>query len=81
MFAATGSKTPGGVRTVSPRQVVDKVVHAVERDVAEINVAPPELRFLTAVAAQFPGFAERVQRRAGAEPEIRKIVDAQRSSR
>ncbi|MEU0391733.1 SDR family NAD(P)-dependent oxidoreductase [Streptomyces sp. NPDC006208] len=81
MFAATGSKTPGGVRTVSPRQVVDKVVRAVERNVAEINVAPLELRFLTSVAAQFPGLAERVQRRAGAEPVIREIVEAQRSRR
>lgn len=81
MFAATGSGTPGGVRTVSPRAVVNAVVRAVERDVAEINVAPLELKILSAIAGQFPGFAERVQRRAGAEPTVEKIVEAQRSRR
>lgn len=57
------------------------VVRAVERDVAEINVAPLELKILSAIAGQFPGFAERVQRRSGAEPTIRKIVESQRPSR
>ncbi|WEO93635.1 SDR family NAD(P)-dependent oxidoreductase [Streptomyces sp. FXJ1.172] len=81
MFASTGSATPGGVRTVSPEQVVKGVLRAITRDVAEINVAPPELRFLTRIASQFPGFAERVQRRAGAGPATDTIVAAQRSSR
>ncbi|MFI1168090.1 SDR family NAD(P)-dependent oxidoreductase [Streptomyces sp. NPDC020801] len=81
MFAKTGSPTPGGVRTVGPEQVVKGVVRAIERDVAEINVAPPELRFLTKIASQFPGFAERVQRRAGAERTVEAIVTAQRSRR
>ncbi|MFG2606390.1 SDR family NAD(P)-dependent oxidoreductase [Streptomyces sp. NPDC048514] len=81
MFAKTGSRTPGGVRTVSPQQVVKGVTRAVERDVAEINVAPIELRFLTKIASQFPGFAERVQRLAGAESTVNAIVAAQRSAR
>jgi short-subunit dehydrogenase len=81
MFANTGSRTPGGVRTVSPQQVVKGVTRAVERDVAEINVAPIELRFLTKIASQFPGFAERVQRLAGAESTMDAIVAAQRSAR
>ncbi|WP_405997740.1 SDR family NAD(P)-dependent oxidoreductase [Streptomyces sp. NBC_00829] len=81
MFAATGAKTPAGVRTVTPRQVVNATVRAVERDAAEINVAPPELKLLTAIAAQFPGFAERVQRRAGAVPTMREIVESQKSRR
>nr|WP_272921484.1 SDR family NAD(P)-dependent oxidoreductase [Streptomyces sp. SID161] len=81
MFADTGSATPGGVRTVSPRQVVKGVTRAIERDVAEINVAPLELRFLTRIASQFPGFAERVQRRAGAEKTVDAIVAAQRTAR
>ena len=81
MFANTGSPTPAGVRTVSPAQVVKGVIRAIERDVAEINVAPLELKFLTRIASQFPGFAERVQRRAGADPTMNAIVAAQRSSR
>lgn len=81
MFAATGATPPGGMRTVSPRQVVVSVVRAVERDVAEINVAPLELRLLSAIAGQFPGFAERVQRRGAGERTVREVVAAQRSRR
>ncbi|MFJ3231098.1 SDR family NAD(P)-dependent oxidoreductase [Streptomyces sp. NPDC086787] len=81
MFANTGSGTPGGVRTVAPDRVVKGVVRAVERDIAEINVAPLELRFLTKVASHFPGFSERVQRRVGAERTMAAIVESQRSSR
>ncbi|MEU6089620.1 SDR family NAD(P)-dependent oxidoreductase [Streptomyces sp. NPDC047085] len=81
MFANTGASTPGGVRTVSPEQVVKGVARAIERDVAEINVAPLELRFLTRIASQFPGFSERVQRRSGAERTLKTIVAAQRASR
>ncbi|MEU6773736.1 SDR family NAD(P)-dependent oxidoreductase [Streptomyces sp. NPDC046759] len=81
MFAKTGAATPGGLRTVSPQKVCRGVTRAIERDLAEVNVAPPELRFLTKVASQFPGFAERVQRLAGAEPTLDTIVAAQRSSR
>ena len=81
MFAATGATPPAGMRTVSPRQVVDGVLRAVERDVAEINVAPLELRLLSAIAGQFPAFAERVQRRGAGEKTVREIVAAQRSRR
>ncbi|MEU7060671.1 SDR family NAD(P)-dependent oxidoreductase [Streptomyces sp. NPDC046197] len=81
MFADTGSSTPGGVRTVSPHQVVSGVLRAIQRDVAEINVAPVELRILTKIASQFPGFAERVQRLARTEQTMQQIVAAQRSSR
>lgn len=81
MFADTGSPTPGGVRTVAPRQVVRGVTRAIERNAAEINVAPLELRLLTRIASQFPGFAERVQRRAGAEKILDAVVAAQRASR
>ncbi|MBT2364316.1 SDR family NAD(P)-dependent oxidoreductase [Streptomyces sp. ISL-10] len=81
MFAATGAKPPAGIRTVSPRQVVAGVMRAVERDVAEINVAPLELRLLGAIAGQFPGFAERVQRGGMADRTLRQVVSAQRSRR
>ena len=46
-----------------------------------MNVAPVELKILSAIAGQFPGFAEKVQRRAGADPTIRQMVDAQRGKR
>jgi short-subunit dehydrogenase len=81
MFAATGATPPGGMRTVSPGQVAAAVTRAVERDLCEVNVAPLELKLLSAIAGQFPGFAEKVQRRAGAERTIGQIVEAQRDKR
>ncbi|ATW51495.1 SDR family NAD(P)-dependent oxidoreductase [Streptomyces peucetius] len=81
MFAVTGAKPPAGMRTVSPRQVVAGVVRAVEHDVAEVNVAPLELRLLGAIAGQFPGFAERVQRGAAGDRTLRRLVAAQRDRR
>ncbi|MGG8410211.1 SDR family NAD(P)-dependent oxidoreductase [Streptomyces sp. 12297] len=81
MFAATGAATPNGIRTVTPGQVADGVVRAVRRDRCEVNVAPLELRLLSAIAGQFPGFAERVQARADLDGSVRQIVEAQRSHR
>ncbi|MCX4625497.1 SDR family NAD(P)-dependent oxidoreductase [Streptomyces sp. NBC_01443] len=81
MFAATGAAPPKGLRTVTPGQVADGVVRAVHRDRCEVNVAPLELRLLSAVAGQFPGFAERVQARMDFDGSVRQIVEAQRSHR
>ncbi|HEV7627970.1 MAG TPA: SDR family NAD(P)-dependent oxidoreductase [Streptomyces sp.] len=81
MFARTGAELPTGMGTVTPGQVAKGVVRAVERDICEVNVAPLMLRLLSAVAGQFPGFAEKVQRRSGSESTVRQIVDSQRASR
>ncbi|MFD8949695.1 SDR family NAD(P)-dependent oxidoreductase [Streptomyces xanthophaeus] len=81
MFAATGATPPGGARTVSPDQVARGVIRAVERDLCEVNVAPVELKLLSAIAGQFPAFSERVQSRAGVDGTVRRIVEAQRRSR
>ncbi|MFF1381828.1 SDR family NAD(P)-dependent oxidoreductase [Streptomyces sp. NPDC058308] len=81
MFADTGAEVPRGMRTVSPDQVADAVIHAITADRGEINIAPAKLRWRCAVAGQFPDFASRAQR--GVEPpeSVRRIVAAQRASR
>ncbi|MEV5481933.1 MULTISPECIES: SDR family NAD(P)-dependent oxidoreductase [Streptomyces] len=81
MFAATGATPPTGVRMVSPEQVVAGVVRSVERDLCEVNVAPLELRVLSALAGQFPGFAEKAQRGSSAERTINEVAAAQRNRR
>jgi hypothetical protein len=81
MFAVTGAKPPAGIRTVSPRQVVAGVVRAVERDVAEVDVAPLELLLLSAIAGQFPGFAERTRRGGADDRTLRQLAATQRSRR
>jgi len=81
MFASSGATAPGLVRTVSPARVASAIVRAVECDRAELNVAPAELRLLLAVAGQFPGLAERIQRRTGAARSFRELADAHRAAR
>ncbi|MER5970600.1 SDR family NAD(P)-dependent oxidoreductase [Streptomyces sp. NPDC002055] len=81
MFADSGAATPGGVRTVSPGQVAAATVDAIERDRAEVNVAPLELRLGSAIGGLFPGLAARVQRRAVADGTLRQIVESQRKKR
>ncbi|MFJ9644047.1 SDR family NAD(P)-dependent oxidoreductase [Streptomyces sp. NPDC101206] len=81
MFAATGARPPAGMRTVSPAQVSAGVIRAVERNLCEVNVAPGELKLLSAIAGQFPGFAEKVQGRMGVERTMAVVVSAQRDTR
>lgn len=81
MFADTGATPPAGVRMVSPGQVVAGVVRAVERDLCEVNVAPVELRVLSAIAGQFPGFAEKLQRGSSAERTLSEVAAAHRDRR
>ncbi|MFJ2648424.1 SDR family NAD(P)-dependent oxidoreductase [Streptomyces sp. NPDC087420] len=81
MFAATGAAVPSGVGTVSPDQVADAVLRAIEENRCEVNVAPAALRLRCAVAGQFPGYAERSAGRGGANPAVDRIVEAQRASR
>ncbi|GGO42447.1 oxidoreductase [Streptomyces daqingensis] len=81
MFAATGAEPPGGLGTVTPEQVAEGLVRAVERDLCEVNVAPLKLRLGAAIAGQFPSFAARIQRRSNSQDTISRIVEAQRASR
>ena len=65
MWADSGLKTPPGVRTRSPEQVAAAVVKGIERDKAEIDVAPLTLRAGALLAAVAPGLSARTQRLAG----------------
>jgi short-subunit dehydrogenase len=76
MFHDYGLEAPAGARTVSPGKVTKAVITAIRRDRAELNVAPPEMRFLSAIGAQFPGLAERVQRRAVSDAMKRRLLES-----
>ncbi len=65
MFADSGAKLPPGIGTSSPEEVAAGVAKAVERDKAEVAVAPPQQRALVGFAHIFPSFAARAQRGAG----------------
>ena len=68
MFANTGVKLPPGVGTRSPQDVAAAVIRAIERNRAEVDVAPLGLRAGTAVASVAPGPAAWVQHQARARP-------------
>ncbi|MFI9272085.1 SDR family NAD(P)-dependent oxidoreductase [Kitasatospora sp. NPDC052896] len=80
MFAATGA-TVTGARTVSPRRVADQVLAAIERNRAEVNVAPLELRLASALGSLFPSLAAATQRSASARKTMRHVIAAQRDRR
>ncbi len=67
MFAEAGIDLPSGVGTRSPEQVAAGVIRAIERDRAEVDVAPVGLRLGAALAAVAPGMAAAVSRRLGSD--------------
>ncbi len=67
MFAASGAKLPAGVGTRSPRDVGRAVAEAIERNRAEVDVAPLTLRLGSIFAGAAPGIAASVTRRTGSD--------------
>ena len=72
MFADSGAQVPRGVGTSSPQQVAAGVVSAIERDRAEVEVAPRVQRFMANFAARRPDLAGRISARMG----VHEIADA-----
>ncbi|WP_042430047.1 SDR family NAD(P)-dependent oxidoreductase [Streptacidiphilus anmyonensis] len=81
MFADTGATPPRGTGTVTPQRVADQTVRAIERNLAEVNVAPLGLRIGSAVGGLFPTLADTVQRRGADPATLHQIADAQRHKR
>jgi len=72
MFADSGAKVPRGAGTASPEQVAAGVISAIERDRAEVEVAPRTQRFLANFAARRPDVAGRISAKIGVD----KVADA-----
>jgi short-subunit dehydrogenase len=81
MFASTGVKLPAAVRANTPEQVAGAVVTAIERNVAEIDVAAPPLRFGGLLSGVAPTFVSALARRQGADNVRRAMVAARRAAR
>jgi hypothetical protein len=79
MFADSGATLPPGVGTRSPEDVAEAVVSAIERNRAEVEVAPVGLRLGTAVASVAPAFSAAVSRRLGSDRIAAQIVAGQRN--
>jgi short-subunit dehydrogenase len=65
MFHEAGVKLPFGVGTKSPEQVASATLRAIERDKAEVVVAPVGLRVGSALGGLVPDIAAAVTRRTG----------------
>jgi short-subunit dehydrogenase len=81
MFHDSGAKLPPFVGTISPEQVAHGVVHAIERNRAEVVVAPLNLRAGAAVGGLLPELVANVQRRLGGDRISQRMAEAQRSKR
>jgi short-subunit dehydrogenase len=67
MFADSGAKPPPGLGTGSPEQVAAAVVESIERNRAEISVAPRRQRVLAKVAMIAPELSGKVAGRRAAQ--------------
>ena len=81
LFADSGVKLPPWVRTRTPDQVAAGVLRGIERERAEVDVAPLGLRVGTRVAGLAPVTVARLQRRLGSERIADALADAQRDKR
>lgn len=79
MFADAKVEPPAGMRTVSPEQVAEGVLDAIERDRGEVNVAPLELRAASVLGGAFPRFSAALQKKLGGN--LDEMVEANRGKR
>lgn len=79
MFADSGVKLPPGVGTRTPAEVAAAVISAVERNRAEVEVAPATLRFGATFAGVAPGLAASGQRLLGAAKLASELASGQRN--
>jgi short-subunit dehydrogenase len=77
MFADAHVRLPPFVRTRSPSDVADAVIRAVERNRAEVEVAPLSLRLGASFASLAPALAATVSRRLGSERIALEHVEGQ----
>lgn len=80
MFAETGVRLPVGVGTRPPTDVARAVLRAIERNVAELDVAPLGLSLGSKVASVAPALAAAVSRLMGSQRIAADMRAAQRGS-
>ena len=81
MFADAGVKLPPGVGTRAPEDVARAVVRAIERNRAEIDVAPLALRAGAVFASLAPELAAQGARLLGSDDIAHKVAGRQREKR
>lgn len=81
MFAEARVELPRGVGTRTPADVAAGVIRAIERNRAEVEVAPLGLRLGAAFGALAPEIAAAASRRMGGEQVASELAEGQRDKR
>lgn len=81
MFADSGVKLPRGVGTRTPDDVARAVIRGIEKNRAEIDVAPLSLSSGARLFGSAPGLIAAVNRRLGSDPLTDAIAQGQRDKR
>ena len=81
MFAEAGVELPRFVGTKTSEQVARSVVAAIERNRAEVDVAPLAMRAGAAFSSVLPELSNRVQRKLGSSELSAAVADGQRDKR
>ncbi|MFX0576419.1 SDR family NAD(P)-dependent oxidoreductase [Nocardia nepalensis] len=81
MFVKSGAALPRGVGTRSPEDVANAVVRAIERNIAETDVAPLPVRLGASFALIAPNLSNRVQHLFGADKVMTELAAGHRDMR
>ncbi len=81
MFADSGVKLPRGVGTRKPEDVASAVISGIEKNRAEIDVAPFSLASGARAFGLAPSLVAAINRRLGANPLANAIAEGQRDKR
>jgi short-subunit dehydrogenase len=81
MFADSGATLPPGVGTRSPEAVARATIGAIEKNLAEVDVAPLSLRLIALFGGAAPSLIATVQRRVGADKITEQLAKGQRHKR
>ncbi|MFG1794850.1 SDR family NAD(P)-dependent oxidoreductase [Nocardia sp. NPDC049149] len=81
MFADSGASLPLGVGTRAPEDVANAAIRAIDKNQAEVDVAPLTLRLTAMVAGVAPGLVAAMQRRVGADKTSEQLAEGQRDKR
>ena len=81
MFADSGAALPPGVGTSTPEEVAAGIIRAIERDRAEVDVAPLALKAGATLGGLAPALTASVQSRLGSFKVARAIGAGQRDKR
>jgi short-subunit dehydrogenase len=81
IFADAGVELPRGVGTRSPEDVAEAVVRAIERNRAEVEVAPMGLRLGASLASLAPELAAAASRKMGGDRVASELAAGQRDKR